>query len=357
MGHNLPHREEVGLVEDVDAGQISRPQLPDEVLHHLRLLLPPRVGDVDDVQQQIGILQLLQGGLEGLHQLMGELADKSHGVADHHVQSVADGELAGCGVQRVEEAVVGGDGRPGKLIEEGGLPGVGVAHDGHHRDLILLPELALGGPHPADLLQIPADLVDLLVDQAAVGLQLGLAGALGADGPLAAAAALAFQVGPHTGKPGQQVLVLRQFHLQPALLGLGPLGEDVQNQAAAVQHLDPQHLREHPLLGGGQVVVKDHHVSPGILAEELHLRRLPLADKAAGVRGRPVLQHSAHRLSPGGLHQGGQLRHALLVGVLLPLQNRGVEAHQNHFVANSIHIPKVLLTFGYRRYTSTTRPI
>ena len=190
-----------------------------------------------------------------------------------------------------------------------------------------------------------ATTVDLLVDQAAVGLQLGLAGALGSDGSLAAAAALALQMSPHAGEPGQQVLVLRQLHLEPALLGLGPLGEDVQDQAAAVQYLDPQHLGEHPLLGGGQVIVKDHHVRPGILAEELHLRRLALADEAAGIRGVPVLQNGAQGLAPGGLHQGSQLCHALLVGVLLPLQDRGVETHQHDFIANFIHISTVLLTY------------
>ena len=299
------------------------------------------------MEQQVGVLQLLQRRLEGLHQLVGELADKADGVRDHHIQRVADGELASGGIQGVKEAVVGRDGRPGELIQQGGFPGVGVAHDGNHRGLVLLPELALGGPHPADLLQVPADLVDLLVDQAAVGLQLGLAGALGANSSLAAAAALALQVGPHTGEPGQQVLVLRQLHLQPALLGLGPLGEDVQNQAAAVQYLDPQHLREHPLLGGGQVVVKDHHVRPGILAEELYLHRLPLTDEAAGVRRVPVLQHGAQSLAPGGLHQGGQLRHALLVGVLFLPQNRGVEPHQHDFISYFIHIPTVLLTYRW----------
>lgn len=94
---------------------------------------------------------------------------------------------------------------------------------------------------------------------AAVRLQLGLAGTLGADGPLAAGTGLALQMGPHADEPRQQILILSQLHLQPALPGPGPLGEDIQDQAAAVQHLHAGHLRQHPQLGGRQVVVENHH--------------------------------------------------------------------------------------------------
>ena len=172
------------------------------------------------------------------------------------------------------------------------------------------------------------------MDNAAVRLQLGLTGALGADGALAAGAALALQVGPHARQTGQQILVLGQLHLESALFRLGPLGKNVQNQAAAVQHLDAQQLRQHPLLGGGQVIVEDDHGGPHVLAVQLDLRHLALADEGAGVRRGPVLQHNTHGLASGGLHQGGELLHGLLVGVLCPFQHRGAQAHQHHFVTN-----------------------
>lgn len=115
-----------------------RLQLPDQALYNGGLLLPLGIGHVDDVEQQVGILQLLQGGLEGLHQLMGQLADKAHGVGDHHVQGVADGQEAGGGIQGIKQAVVGGDPGPGDGIEQRGFAGVGVAHDGHHGDLVFM---------------------------------------------------------------------------------------------------------------------------------------------------------------------------------------------------------------------------
>ena len=54
------------------------------------------------MEQQVCILQLLQGSLERLHQLVGELADKAHGVGNHHIQGVADGEQPGGGIQGIE---------------------------------------------------------------------------------------------------------------------------------------------------------------------------------------------------------------------------------------------------------------
>jgi hypothetical protein len=97
----------------------------------------------------------------------------------------------------------------------------------------------LGAPHPAHVLQVFPELVDFAVDVPPVRLQLGFTGALGADGPAAAGARLALQMGPHACEAGQKVLVLGQLHLEPALPGPGPLGEDVQDQPAAVQHLNP----------------------------------------------------------------------------------------------------------------------
>ena len=176
------------------------------------------------------------------------------------------------------------------------------------------------------------------MNETAVRLQLGLAGALGANGSLTAAA-LTLQMGPHSRQPGQQVLVLGQLHLEPSFLRLGPLGENVQDQAAAVQHLDAQHIRQHPLLGGRQVVVEDDHGGPHVLAAELDLRHLALSDKSPGVRRGPVLQHDAHRLSPGSLHQGGQLLHGGFVGVFLFFQYRGIQSHQHHFVTNFFRFP------------------
>ena len=129
---------------------------------------------------------------------MGQLGDKAHGVGDEHGAGVRDLQHPSGGVQGVKEAVVGGNVRPGEGVEQGGLSGVGVAHDGHHRHFVFLPALPLGGPHPAHVLELILQLGNFPVDVAAVALQLGLTGATGTDGAL-----LPLQVLPHAGQAGQ----------------------------------------------------------------------------------------------------------------------------------------------------------
>ena len=141
-------------------------------------------------------------------------------------------------------------------------------------------------------------------------------------------------MGPHAGQAGQQILVLRQLHLETALPGAGPLGENVQDQTAAVQHLHAQTLRQNPHLGRGQVIVEDHHGGAVGPAEIPHLLHLALADERAGVRRGTVLQHGADGLGTCRLHQGGQFLHGALVCVFLFFQDRGAQSHQNYPVTD-----------------------
>ena len=80
------------------------------------------------MEEHIGIAQLLQGGLEGLHQVVGQLADKAHGVGEQDLPRLVQLQTAGGGVQGIKEPVVGGDIRTGEPVEQGALAGVGVAH-------------------------------------------------------------------------------------------------------------------------------------------------------------------------------------------------------------------------------------
>ena len=181
------------------------------------------------MEDQVSISQFLQGGFEGLHQVVGELADKAYGIRDQYRAGVGDLQRPGGGVQGVKQPVPGRDSGVGQGIEEGGLAGVGIAHNGHHGDLILLPAVPLDRPNPADLLQVLGELGDLPADVPAVGFQLGFSGAAGSNGGFSPGGSLTDQVPPHTCQPGQQVFVLRQLHLEPPLLGPGPLGKDVQD--------------------------------------------------------------------------------------------------------------------------------
>ena len=79
--------------------------------------------------------------------------------------------------------------------------------------------------------------VDAHADPPAIGLELGLAGAAGAD-----AAAEPRQLGADADQARQQVLQLRQLDLQLAFAGARAAGEDVENQLRAIDDLARQPL-------------------------------------------------------------------------------------------------------------------
>ncbi len=66
----------------------------------------------------------------------------------------------------------------------------------------------------------------------------------------APAAALPLQVRPAAHQPRRRVLELREFHLELALVTLGALGEDVEDQTRAVDDRTAERLLEIALLRG-----------------------------------------------------------------------------------------------------------
>ena len=179
----------------------------------------------------------------------------------------------------------------------------------------------------------------------AVRFQLGLTGASGAD-----AAALSGQAGTHAGQPGQQILVLCQLHLKPALPGLGPLGENIQDQCAAVQHGDPDDFLQGPDISRGKLVVKYHHIRFGGLHQHFHLQSLSLTNEGMGIRGVAVLQNFAGTEAAGSLQQVLQLVQGCLGGNLFLGKAAGVQSHQNSTfdslsLGNRFHF-RFLLFFG-----------
>ena len=170
---------------------------------------------------------------------------------------------------------------PDEGVEQGRLAGVRVADDGDGRHEA--PVAAPGGGRPllADVLDPLLHLLDPLADEPPVGLELGLAGAAGAD-----AAAGPRQVRPHAGQARQLVLQLGQLHLEAPLVGPGVLGEDVEDQAAPVDDLDLEELLEGALLARRQLVVGDEDAEAGLRLRREQLLGLALARRtSSGRRG------------------------------------------------------------------------
>ena len=70
----------VALVIDADDRRFRSGQLPDQLVHDGDLVVTVGVGGVDHMEQKIGVFQLLQRCLEGLHKMMGQLRNKADGI-------------------------------------------------------------------------------------------------------------------------------------------------------------------------------------------------------------------------------------------------------------------------------------
>ena len=122
------------------------------------------------------------------------------------------------------------------------------------------------------------DAGDALGDQAAVGLDLGLAGAA----EKAEAAALAFEMGPGPHQPAALVIEMRELDLQRAFAGAGAPAENFEDQPGAVEHLGVPRLLQIALLHRGERAIHHHEAGLVGLDEAGELLDLAFADIGRG---------------------------------------------------------------------------
>jgi hypothetical protein len=119
-------------------------------------------------------------------------------------------------------------------------------------------------------------------------------------------------VGPQPGQPRQLVLELGELDLEAALVSLGVLGEDVEDEPAAVDDLDVEQALEGLLLARRQLVVGDEEVEPGLALGLAELLGLALPDVPVGVGVTTVLPLRADDLGAGRHREVGELGERLL---------------------------------------------
>ena len=320
----------VGLVDDDQLGDLVGVDLGEDLAHRGQLALGVGVRAVDHVQDQVGLGHLLQRRAERLDQLVGQVPHEADGVG-HRVDAPVPGRRTPGGrVEGREQRVLDEHPGVGEPVEQRGLAGVGVARDRDAGDVVARALLAHRLAGALEVLELAAQLGDLGVDAAPVGLDLGLTGttatdaaAVGAD----AATGLAGEVATPAAQPLLHVLQLGELDLRLALLGLRVLGEDVEDQPGAVDRLDLELVLEVAQLAGGQVAVEDHRVGAG----GLHDLAQPLDLAAPDVRrrvglGAPLVDRVEH-LRAGGLGEQRELGHRVLGvghGAVDP------HAHQDH---------------------------
>nr|GFB91236.1 hypothetical protein [Tanacetum cinerariifolium] len=144
-------------------------------------LFEGRVRNIHDVDEQVGLPNLVQRALKAFDELGRQLANKPDGVGEQEGHVVIEHHLAGCGIDGGEKFIFGKDfGLAEQVFKLFLEEGDAVAHD------------------------------------ASVGLDFRFTGAFHAH-----TTALLVQVSPEAGEAGQEVLVLRQLDLRARRADVG----------------------------------------------------------------------------------------------------------------------------------------
>jgi hypothetical protein len=155
--------DEVDLVEHRDGWLVLGAELAEHFERGVVEAFDLRRGGVEHVDQEIREHRLLERGLEGFDQAVGQISDEADGVGDQQRLAVGQVDAAGGGVERGEQHVLGHDIGPAQGIEQRGFAGVGVADDGGVRRLVFLALLALGLALFADEFEFALAAVDAML--------------------------------------------------------------------------------------------------------------------------------------------------------------------------------------------------
>jgi len=266
------------------------------------------------MDDEVSLGDLLEGGAEGVDKLVRQVPDESDRVRDR-VRAPPGRRGAPDGrVQGREQRILDQHPGPGEPVEQRGLAGVRVAGDHHGRDCVGPAGGALGGPCGAHLLQLPAQPRHPCPDPATVGLDLRLAGAACADPPATGdpSARLPRHGLAPTTQPGEHVLHLGERDLGLALLALGVLSEDVEDERRPVDHLDLDDVLEVDQLGGAELPVTDEGVGADVEDDVAQLAGLAGPDVGGGIGPVAPLDTCVQHDGPGRLRQRGELDQGVL---------------------------------------------
>jgi len=122
--------DEIGLVERNQPGLVAGAQLVEHGLDGRAVLAQVRIGRVDDLDQDVGPVDLLEGRAERVDQLVRELVDEPDRIGDDRGLAVAELDLAARRIERREELVLGEHVGVRERVEERTFPRVRVADDG-----------------------------------------------------------------------------------------------------------------------------------------------------------------------------------------------------------------------------------
>ena len=245
------------------------------------------------------------------------------------------------GIERGEELVFREHGGVGERVEQRALARVGVPDDGddRHPGAVALPPA--GGAVAGEPVDARLQRGDALAHAAAVHFQLGLARSTPAD---AAGQPRERVVAAH--QPRQEILELRQLHLELAVGALRAAGEDVEDELGAVEDAQRGGLADVPRLRRRQVVIEDQQIRAQRHGAHQDFLELALPHQRARVDLPPPLQDGVEHLHVGGPRQLAQLLHGGLRPLPVSLVNADEQGAAFHAHRPHRRYPRHLLLEG-----------
>jgi hypothetical protein len=174
FGHPLGPTAAVGFVHDQELGDVPGADLLEDEPDGVDLGLGFGSRAVDHMEEELRLSDLVEGGTEGLDQLVRKLADESDGVGDENGLTPRESQAAGPGIEGREGSALDQDTGIGQAVEQGGLAGVGVAHQGHRAVTAPDTGATLGPTGGRDLAEVDLESGHAAEEAAAVHLELGL---------------------------------------------------------------------------------------------------------------------------------------------------------------------------------------
>lgn len=275
----------VDFVEDGEDGFIGGAEFLEDAEGGGVVFFEVGIGDVDDVDQEVGHDGFLERGFERLHEAVREAADETDGVGDEELVITGEVKLAGGGVEGGEEFVFGEDVGAGERVEEGGFAGVGVADDGGGGDGDAESAAALNAALLDDLDEFGFEAGDAVAHYAAILFELGFAFAAER-----AFAALPGQVSPGAGETWERIFHAREGDLEDGFAGVGAIGEDLEDDLFAIDDAEAGEFFPVALLGGRELFVEDDDVGVGGFGLIGELLGFAAAEEKSGCGGAQVNQ-------------------------------------------------------------------
>ena len=286
--------DEVGFAEDADEGFGAETELFDDGFDGGDLGMNLRIGRVDDVEQDVGIVELFERRFEGGDEIFWEVADEADGIGEDDFFELWEAQTAARRVERGKELIFGIDAGVCQDVEKRRFSGVCVADEAENGDVLSVALLALKFAACFAVFELALQGLHAFAGFSAVHFEFRFARPAAAD-----AAREAAHGGVFVDEFGEIVFELGEFDLELSVDGFCALGEDVEDELRAIEDFVRERLGDDARLRRGEFAIEDDEFGVIVEGMKLDLLQFPRTDEAFGVGRFSALFDDAHDVDAG----------------------------------------------------------